>query len=122
VSFGGPHPGRRERWATGCPGNSRACRGKGGASRAPGGRALLWVEDQGPGVPAGSEAHIFEPYYRLESHRESAVAGSGIGLAVVREIARGHGGDIRVERVNGRGARFVVTLPCLSNGAAPSGG
>jgi signal transduction histidine kinase len=82
-----------------------------GAGRAPGGRAVLWVEDEGPGVPDEVAKQVFEPYFRLEHHRHSAVAGSGIGLAVVAEIVRGHGGDVRVERANGKGARFVVTLP-----------
>jgi signal transduction histidine kinase len=62
-------------------------------------------------VPDDLTRQVFEPYFRLEDHRESAVAGSGIGLSVVAEIVRGHGGDVRVERANGRGARFVITLP-----------
>ena len=89
-----------------------------GASRFPGGRALLWVEDEGPGVPEDMARDIFEPYSRLEAHRESAVAGSGIGLAVAREIVRGHGGEIWVEDGSEGGARFLVTLPAEANGAA----
>lgn len=83
-----------------------------GAARAPGGQAIVWVEDEGDGVPPDRAKDIFDPYSRLERHRESAVAGSGIGLAVAREIVRGHGGDIWVESAKGGGARFVVRLPC----------
>ena len=77
---------------------------------APGGRVRLWVEDQGPGIPPRDRERIFEPYFRLASHRESAVAGSGIGLSVVRQVARALGGDVNVEDGRDGGARFVLTL------------
>lgn len=72
---------------------------------------LLWVEDEGPGVPPERRREIWEPYFRLEEHRESAVAGSGIGLSVVRRVARAHGGEARVEDGTRGGARFVIRLP-----------
>lgn len=81
------------------------------AARVGDGRVRLWVEDQGPGVPARDRRRIFEPYYRLAEHRESAVAGSGIGLSVVRRVARELRGDVVVEDGQGGGARFVLTLP-----------
>lgn len=84
-----------------------------GVSRLPGNVSLIWVEDQGPGVPEEDRAAIWEPYSRLARHRESAVAGSGIGLAVVRRIAVRHGGSVRVETGMEGGARFVIQLPCL---------
>jgi signal transduction histidine kinase len=65
------------------------------------------VEDDGPGVPEADRERIWEPYVRLERHRRSAIAGTGIGLAVVKELVARSGGTCRVER----GARFVVTLP-----------
>jgi signal transduction histidine kinase len=71
----------------------------------------LWVEDQGSGIPSGSESIVFQPFVRLERDRNRAVAGSGLGLAVVRELVRGHTGRIRVEPVPGGGARFVIDLP-----------
>ncbi len=84
-----------------------------GVSRLPGDVALLWVEDGGQGIPEDERDTIWEPYSRLARHRESAVAGSGIGLAVVRQIALRHGGSVRVEEGTGGGARFVLSLPCL---------
>lgn len=93
-----------------------------GMSRVPGGRALLWVDDEGPGVPPDQVREIFEPYNRLENHRESAVAGSGIGLAVAREIVRGHGGEIWVEAAREGGGRFMVTIPTETNGSVARSG
>ena len=55
------------------------------------GEALLRVADAGPGVPAGERERVFEPFYR----RSSSSEGSGLGLALVRQIARRHGGDAR---------------------------
>jgi signal transduction histidine kinase len=52
---------------------------------------------------------IWEPFVRLERH--PAVPGSGIGLAVVRDLVRAHGGECEVEEGEGGGARFVVELP-----------
>ena len=74
-------------------------------------RVRLSVEDQGPGVPSVHRDRVFEPFYRLEHGTESAVAGSGIGLAVVRELVEMHGGQTWVESAAGGGARFVVELP-----------
>lgn len=82
-----------------------------GAGRAPGGRILLWVEDEGPGIQSEERARIWEPYFRLEQHRESAVAGSGIGLSVVRQVIEALGGSARVETGEAGGARFVLEIP-----------
>ena len=73
------------------------------------GRARLEVDDAGPGIAPGDRLRIWEPYVRLE--RSPAVAGSGIGLAVVRELTAAHGGACWVEDAAGGGARFVVELP-----------
>jgi two-component system OmpR family sensor kinase len=70
----------------------------------------LSVTDHGPGVRQGEEERIFEPFYR-GGGLNGAVHGAGLGLAIVREIARTHGGDVSVQRAPGGGARFVVRLP-----------
>ena len=75
------------------------------------GMARLWVEDQGPGVPAGERERIWERFARLDRDVESAIAGSGIGLAIVRELVSSQGGRCRVEDAVGGGARFVVEVP-----------
>lgn len=68
------------------------------------------VEDDGPGVPEADRERIWEPYVRLDRDRRSSIAGTGIGLAVVKELVARSSGSCRVER-GARGARFVVVLP-----------
>lgn len=75
------------------------------------GTVQLLVEDEGEGIPLEDRSEIFSPYSRLERHRDSGVAGSGIGLAVVKELARRQGASVRVEDSVSGGARFVVAFP-----------
>jgi signal transduction histidine kinase len=75
-----------------------------------GGRARVWVDDQGPGVPPRERNRVWDPFYRLDRDANSSVAGSGIGLYVVLELARLHGGNAWVEDAPDGGARFVVEL------------
>ena len=74
-------------------------------------RALrIEVCDRGPGIQPEDAERIWEPYERLERDASSAVGGSGIGLAVVRDLAMLHEGKTWVEANPGCGARFVVEL------------
>lgn len=75
-----------------------------------GNRARVWVDDQGAGIPPLERDRVWQAFYRLDHHASSAVAGSGIGLYVVRELARLHGGDAWVEDAPAGGARFVIEL------------
>jgi signal transduction histidine kinase len=68
------------------------------------------VEDRGPGVPEDQRERIFEPFYRMPGHAEHA-GGVGLGLSLVRQIARQHGGQVRCEARPGGGSRFVIRLP-----------
>jgi signal transduction histidine kinase len=72
-------------------------------------RARLEVDDAGPGIPPADRVRVWQPFVRLE--RAPAVAGSGIGLAVVRELVGAHGGSCWVEDAPPGGARLVVELP-----------
>ena len=76
--------------------------------------ARLVVEDEGTGVPAAERERGWEPYVRMARHQGAARGGSGIGLAVVRELVLLHGGHARVEDAPGGGARFVVELPLVA--------
>lgn len=73
------------------------------------------VEDSGPGIPAAELEHVFDPFYRLESSRSRATGGTGLGLAVVRSIARAHGGEVRLENRAGGGLRARLSLPRLGD-------
>lgn len=83
-------------------------------------RTRLWVQDQGPGIPPGDRERIWEQFWRMERDRGSAIAGTGIGLSVVRELATLHRGRVWVESAPGGGARFVLELPAAPVPAAPS--
>ncbi|MEO8294392.1 MAG: HAMP domain-containing sensor histidine kinase [Gemmatimonadota bacterium] len=74
------------------------------------GRTRIVVDDQGPGIPLEDRERIWQGYYRLQRETNSAVAGSGIGLAVVRSLATGMGGTTWVEDAEAGGARFIVEL------------
>jgi signal transduction histidine kinase len=77
---------------------------------AEGGRAVLEVSDHGPGVPPDERERIFEPFYRLMRSAETG-RGSGLGLALVRQIARRHGGEAVCLAAEGGGSRFRIDLP-----------
>jgi signal transduction histidine kinase len=73
------------------------------------GSAELAVCDHGPGVPEAERELVFDPFYRHTETKE--IAGAGLGLALVRQIARRHGGEARCAPQSGRGSCFIVTLP-----------
>ena len=70
----------------------------------------LHVDDEGPGVPTAERDHIFEPYTRLAHDQVSERTGTGLGLAVVRQIAESCGGRVWIEDAPTRGARAVIEL------------
>jgi signal transduction histidine kinase len=74
----------------------------------PPGGARLVVVDSGPGIPEAQREQIFEPFYRVPGTRGE---GSGLGLSLVRQIARHHGGSVRCVGEEGGGTRFEVELP-----------
>jgi signal transduction histidine kinase len=76
-------------------------------------RVRLWVDDEGPGVPPAERAAVWDAFYRTERARRSGVGGSGLGLAVVRDLVAHHGGTTAVEDAPSGGARFVAELPGL---------
>jgi signal transduction histidine kinase len=81
------------------------------------GEAAIYVDDEGPGVPPEARERIWRPYARLSAAATSAVAGTGIGLAVVGDLAALHGGRAFVEDAPGGGARFAVMLPGAATAA-----
>jgi signal transduction histidine kinase len=87
------------------------------------GKARIQIEDQGPGIPPSDRERIWDRFWRLERDRGSAVAGTGIGLSVVRELVALHGGRAWAEEGRGgKGARFVLELPLAPPPQAAPGG
>jgi len=85
------------------------------------GRARICVDDQGPGIPAADRERIWDQFWRLERDRGSAVAGTGIGLSVVRELVALHGGRAWAEDAPSSGGRFVIELPLVPQVHAATG-
>jgi len=79
--------------------------------RSHGGRVLLAVQDSGVGIPTPELPRLFDRFYRVEGTRSRSYEGSGIGLALVRDLARLHAGEIFVESAEGGGTTFTVSLP-----------
>jgi signal transduction histidine kinase len=82
-------------------------------ARALGGRKLeIAVADQGVGIPAGAHGRLFTRFARLSQEAVRSTRGLGLGLYIVRNVVRAHGGSVRAESEGeGRGSRFVVVLP-----------
>jgi signal transduction histidine kinase/DNA-binding response OmpR family regulator len=75
----------------------------------------LRVRDTGIGIPAEDLPHLFERFYRVQGARARTWEGSGIGLALVQELAKLHGGSVRVESELNRGTTFTVCIPLGKN-------
>jgi PAS domain S-box-containing protein len=75
------------------------------------GAVELRVEDTGIGIPQADLPHVFERFHRVESARGRTMEGSGIGLALVQELVRLHGGRVRVESTTGVGSVFAAAIP-----------
>lgn len=78
---------------------------------ADGGEAVIEIEDDGPGIPVEEAERVFEPFFRGEPSRSRETGGAGLGLAVVRSIARAHGGDVILTSRPAGGLTARVTLP-----------
>jgi len=75
------------------------------------GQAVLQVIDTGTGIPEKERSRVFERFHRVEGAKGRSIEGSGIGLALVKELVALHGGSVFVESSEGRGSTFVVTVP-----------
>ncbi|WP_125255968.1 ATP-binding protein [Brevundimonas fluminis] len=75
------------------------------------GRAVVRVEDDGPGLPEDQLQAVFEPFHRAEPSRSRQTGGAGLGLTVARQAARAHGGDVNVKNRPEGGLSAELTLP-----------
>jgi len=81
------------------------------SARSDGGRVLIRVDDDGPGIGPDDRERVFERFTRLDDARARDAGGSGLGLAIVRELARSRGGDVRLGESPAAGLRAEVDLP-----------
>jgi signal transduction histidine kinase len=80
------------------------------------GTVSVTVDDDGPGIAEVEFDRVFDPFYRIESSRSRETGGVGLGLAVVRSVIRGHGGDITLANRPEGGLRAIVVLPTGGEG------
>ncbi len=71
----------------------------------------ILVDDDGPGIPPANRARVFRPFIRLDASRNPLTGGVGLGLTIARDVARSHGGDVRLETSPQGGLRARVHLP-----------
>ena len=69
------------------------------------------VEDNGPGIPAEDLPFVFDHFFRVDSSRDRRSGGTGIGLAIVKQLVEIHGGQVTVESKVGEGCLFCIYLP-----------
>jgi two-component system phosphate regulon sensor histidine kinase PhoR len=87
-----------------------------GGRATPEGPLELFVQDDGPGIPAEALERVFERFYRVDKARSREQGGTGLGLSIVKHIVQGHGGRVWVESQPGKGAKFFFTLPPANPG------
>ena len=73
----------------------------------------MCIHDDGGAIPAEALPRLFDRFYRADASRTRARGGAGLGLAIAREIARRHGGDIEIASDPSLGTNVRVRLPCV---------
>ena len=74
-------------------------------------RALITIEDDGPGIPEDQFKNVFKPFFRLDKSRSLNQSGIGLGLAIVEDIINSHGGNIQLSKSNYNGLQVRISLP-----------
>jgi signal transduction histidine kinase len=82
-----------------------------------GGRTIVRVRDDGPGVPTSDIPNLFEPFFRVDRSRSKKTGGYGLGLSICKRIMDAHEGSIAVENNPDRGASFLLAFPTPGTGA-----
>ncbi len=92
------------------------------AAHREGGHVVVTVEDDGPGIPEADRERVFEPWVRLDAGRGRDDGGAGLGLSIVRSIARVHGGDVMLASSRLGGLAAIVRLPAGRDRPVTDGG
>ncbi|MDO3378884.1 ATP-binding protein [Geoalkalibacter halelectricus] len=87
------------------------------AARPEGDHLVVSVRDQGMGIPPHARERIFERFYRADDSSRPMPGGIGLGLSLVREVIKAHGGEVWVESEEGKGSKFYFSLPVVENKA-----
>ena len=74
-------------------------------------RALITIDDDGPGIPEDQYKNVFKPFFRLDKSRSLNQLGVGLGLAIVEDIINSHGGSIQLGKSKSNGLQVKISLP-----------
>ena len=74
-------------------------------------RAIISIEDDGPGIPEDQYKNVFKPFFRLDKSRSLNKSGVGLGLAIVEDIINSHGGNVQLGKSNSNGLLVKISLP-----------
>ncbi len=80
----------------------------------------MQISDTGSGIAADDLPHVFDRFYRGDKSRSRRGGGAGLGLAIARQLIRGHDGAIEVASASGQGTTFIVTLPAAPDDLLPA--
>jgi two-component system osmolarity sensor histidine kinase EnvZ len=76
-----------------------------------GGRFRIMVDDNGSGIPKSERQNIFKPFYRIDNSRNLDKTGAGLGLSIVMDVVKSHGGRVEAEDSPMGGLRIIINLP-----------
>ena len=74
-------------------------------------RAVINIEDDGPGIPEEQYKNVFKPFFRLDKSRSLNKSGVGLGLAIVEDVINSHGGSIQLGKSKVKGLKVKISLP-----------
>ena len=72
---------------------------------------LIFIEDDGPGIPKSEHENVFKPFYKIDKSRAEAKSSVGLGLSISSDIVRSHGGNIKLGVSNLGGLKVIISLP-----------
>ena len=74
-------------------------------------RALVTIDDDGPGIPKSEHENVFKPFYKIDKSRNETKSSVGLGLSIASDIIQSHGGNIKLDKSSMNGLQVRITLP-----------